>query len=395
MNKFEKGFAGNLAEKFVNSRLTPVIAIVSIFLGIFSVFLTPKEEEPQISVPMIDIRIPAPGFEAREVERKVTEPIERAVWGLDGVEYVYSASQAHGSLVTVRFKVGEPTEPSLVKVHHKLMEIRQDLPSNVLPPKVTSFTIDDVPFLTLSFSSTTRDDYDLRKKVAPLARELSSTPDLSRVELLGGRKDTVRVIVDPNKAASFGVSISDVAMSLKMSDAYFPMGKTFSSEKEFQVEVGGRVSSKEEVGNLAIGQRGGVIVKLKDIAKIELGAEERSRLSVLYDKELGEEVRNAVSIVFAKRKGTNVVVLAKDLLERAELFSKELPPDIKMSIVRNYGTTAEEKSFELIEHLLIATFSVTILIAIVMGIRAAVVVSIAIPVTLALTLAIYYFMGWG
>ncbi|MBP9890183.1 MAG: efflux RND transporter permease subunit, partial [Leptospiraceae bacterium] len=132
MNKFEKGFAGNLAEKFVNSRLTPVIAIVSIFLGIFSVFLTPKEEEPQISVPMIDIRIPAPGFEAREVERKVTEPIERAVWGLDGVEYVYSASQAHGSLVTVRFRVGEPTEPSLVKVHHKLMEIRQDLPSNVL-----------------------------------------------------------------------------------------------------------------------------------------------------------------------------------------------------------------------------------------------------------------------
>jgi len=394
MNKFEKGFAGNLAEKFVNSRLTPVIAIVSIFLGIFSVFLTPKEEEPQISVPMIDIQIPAPGFEAREVERKVTEPIERAVWGLDGVEYVYSASQAHGSLVTVRFKVGEPTEPSLVKVHHKLMEIRQDLPSNVLPPKVTSFTIDDVPFLTLSFSSTTRDDYDLRKKVAPLARELSSTPDLSRVELLGGRKETVRVIVDPNKAASFGVSISDVAMSLKMSDAYFPMGKTFSNEKEFQVEVGGRVSSKEEVGNLAIGQRGGVIVKLKDIAKIELGAEERSRLSVLYDKELGEEVRNAVSIVFAKRKGTNVVVLAKDLLERAELFSKELPPDIKMSIVRNYGTTAEEKSFELIEHLLIATFSVTILIAIVMGIRAAVVVSIAIPVTLALTLAIYYFMGY-
>ena len=374
MNKFEKGFAGNLAEKFVNSRLTPVIAIVSILLGIFSVFLTPKEEEPQISVPMIDIRIPAPGFEAREVEKKVTEPIERAVWGLDGVEYVYSASQAHGSLVTVRFKVGEPTEPSLVKVHHKLMEIRQDLPSNVLPPKVTSFTIDDVPFLTLSFSSNTRDDYDLRKKIAPLARELSSTPDLSRVELLGGRKETIRVIVDPNKASNYGVSISDVANSLKMSDAYFPMGKTFSNEKEFQVEVGGRVSSKEEVGNLAIGQRGGIIVKLKDIAKIELGAEERSRLSLLYDRELGGEARNAVSIVFAKRKGTNVVVLAKDLLERADIFAKELPDDVKMSIVRNYGTTAEEKSFELIEHLLIATFSVTLLIAIVMGIRAAVVV---------------------
>lgn len=302
MSKLEKGFAGNLAEKFINSRLTPVIAVVSILLGIFSVYLTPKEEEPQISVPMIDIRIGAPGFEAKEVERKVTEPIERAVWGLDGVEYVYSASQAHGSIVTVRFKVGEPTEPSLVKVHHKLMEIRQDLPANVLPPKISSFTIDDVPFLTLSFSSETRDDYDLRKKIAPLARELSSTPDLSRVELLGGRKETVRVIVDPAKASTFGVSISDVAMSLKMSDAYFPMGKTFSKDKEFQVEVGGRVSSKEEVGNLAIGQRGGSVVRLKDIARVELGAEERSRLSVLYDKELSNEVRNAVSIVFAKRK---------------------------------------------------------------------------------------------
>ncbi len=394
MSKLEKGFAGKLAEQFINSRLTPVIAIVSILLGLMSVYLTPKEEEPQISVPMIDIQIFAPGFEAKEVERKVTEKVERAVWGLDGVEYVYSATKAHGSIITVRFKVGEPTEPSLVKVHHKLMEIRQDLPSNVLPPKISSFTIDDVPFLTLSFSSSERDDYDLRKKIAPLARELSSTPDLSRVELLGGRRESIRIILDPVKASNQGVSVLDVANTLKMSDAYFPMGKTYSKEKEFQVEVGGRLPSSEEVGNLAIGQRGGSIVRLKDIAKIQLAAEERNRLSILYDKDNGTEPKNAVSIVFAKRKGTNVVVLAKDLMERAETFTKDLPADIKMSIVRNYGTTAEEKSFELIEHLLIATISVTVLIALVMGLRSAIVVSIAIPVTLALTLAIYYFMGY-
>ncbi|HNM03941.1 MAG TPA: efflux RND transporter permease subunit, partial [Leptospiraceae bacterium] len=394
MSKLEKGFAGNLAEKFVNSRLTPVIAIVSIFLGVFSVYLTPKEEEPQISVPMIDIQIPAPGFEAKEVERKVTEPIERAVWGLDAVEYVYSASSAHGAVITVRFKVGEPTEPSLVKVHHKLMEIKQDLPQNVMNPKVSSFTIDDVPFLTLTFSSENRDDYELRKLIAPLARELSSTPDLARVELLGGRKETVRVIIDPAKAAGFGVSIADAAMSLKMSDAYFPVGKTFSQDREFQVEVGGRMSSSADIGNIAIGQRGGAVVRMKDIAKIELGPEERSRLSVLYDKELGGTQRKAVSVVFSKRKGTNVVLLAKDLLERAGTFSSEIPSDIKMSVVRNYGTTAEEKSFELIEHLLIATFSVAVLIAVFMGLRASIVVSIAIPVTLALTLAIYYFMGY-
>jgi len=394
MNNFQEGFAGSLAKKFINSKLTPVIAISSVILGIFAVILTPKEEEPQISVPMIDIQIPAPGFEAREVEKKVTEPIELAVWGLDGVEYVYSTSQAHGSLITVRFKVEEPTEPSLVKVHHKLMEIKKNLPSNVREPKVSSFTIDDVPFLTLTFSSSTLDDYELRKKIAPLARELSSTPDLSKVELLGGRKESIRIVVDPRRASGLGVSLADIAQSLKMSEAYFPMGKTFSNEKEFQVELGGRVSNIEEVGNIAIGQRGGRILRIKDVADIYRGPEERTRLSVLYDKDLESQARNAVSIVFSKRKGTNVVVLAKDLLERANTFIKDLPPDIKLSVVRNYGTTAQEKSFELIEHLLIATFSVAVLIAIFMGIRASIVVFIAIPVTLALTLAIYYFMGY-
>ena len=146
MKSQKLGFAGRLGQTFVHSKLTPVIAVASILLGLMAVYLTPKEEEPQISVPMIDIRTPAPGFTAAEVERKVTEPIERAVWGLDGVEYVYSSSQAHGSLVTVRFKVGEPMEPSLVKIHHKLMTIKNELPDSVLPSQVRSFSIDDVPF---------------------------------------------------------------------------------------------------------------------------------------------------------------------------------------------------------------------------------------------------------
>lgn len=180
-NDKKKGFAGSLAEQFIHSKLTPVIIVGSLLLGLISVYLTPKEEEPQISVPMIDIFVQAPGFEADEVERKVTEPIERAVWGLDGVEYVYSSSSPHYSLITVRFLVGLEVEPSLVKVHHKIMEIYGSLPGNVLPPKISSHTIDDVPFLTLSFSSDQRDDYSLRTLIAPLARELSSTPDLSKI----------------------------------------------------------------------------------------------------------------------------------------------------------------------------------------------------------------------
>lgn len=396
MRKTQLGFAGRISQTFIHSKLTPVIAVSSLLLGLMSVYLTPKEEEPQISVPMIDIRTAAPGFSAKEAERKVTEPIERAVWGLDGVEYVYSSSQPHGSLVTVRFKVGEPMEPSLVKIHHKLMTIQHDLPANVLTPQVKSFSIDDVPFLVLTFTSEKMNEFQLRKSVAPLARELSSTPNLSKVELLGGQKPAIRVIADPKKMERNGVSLLAIMQSLKANDALSLSGKNWSEDKVYDVEVGGRLRSAEDVGNLAIGQRAGRVVFIKDVALVIDGPEEFIRSSVLLAKD--QTPQKAVSIVFSKRKGTNVVSLASEILERAETFLKERrtssESDLKMTIVRDYGSTAADKSNELIEHLLLATLSVTILIALFMGIRASLVVAIAIPVTLALTLAIYYFMGY-
>ncbi|MCB0406937.1 MAG: efflux RND transporter permease subunit [Bdellovibrionales bacterium] len=393
MKNEKLGFAGKLGQAFVHSKLTIVIAIASVLMGLFAVYLTPKEEEPQISVPMIDIRTPAPGFTASEIERKVTEPIERAVWGLDGVEYVYSASQAHGSLVTVRFKVGEPMELSLVKIHHKLMTIKSELPSQILPIEVKSFSIDDVPFLVLTFTSKTMNEFELRTAVAPLARELSSTPDLSRVELLGGQKRAVRVIANPEKMKRSGVSLLVLMDALQKNDALAPSGKNWNSEKTLSVEVGGRFHSAEDIANTAIGQRGGQVVFVKDVANVIDGPEEMVRSSVLLEK--GKEPEKAVSIVFSKRKGTNVVSLASRILERADVFLKEKNiEDLKMTVVRDYGSTAADKSHELIEHLLLATLSVSILIAIFMGLRASLVVAIAIPVTLALTLAIYYFMGY-
>ncbi len=383
-----------MAATFVNSKLTPVIAVMSIVLGILAVWLTPKEEEPQISVPMIDIQVAAPGFEADEVERKVTEPIERAVWGLDGVEYVYSGSRAHGSLVTVRFKVGEPMEPSLVKVHHKLLAIRQQLPENTTPPLVKSYSIDDVPFLTLTFSSKNRDDFSLRGLVAPLARELSSTPDLSKVELLGGQKRAIRIMVDPKRLAERGVSLPDVAQALRANDAYAPAGKTWGEKEVYDVEVGARITSAKVIETIPVGQRGGTQVRIRDIAKVVDGPEERVRASVILNKEKDGNPETAVSIVFAKRKGTNVVLLASQLLQRAKIFAAQLPQDVNFSVMRDYGATAGEKSKELIEHLLLATLSVCVLIALVMGFRSALVVATAIPVTLALTLAVYYFLGY-
>ncbi len=387
------GFAGKLAKTFVQSKLTPVIAITSLLVGLGAVFLTPKEEEPQISVPMIDIQTTVPGFEAKEVERTVTEVIEREVWGLEGVEYVYSMSRPNWSLVTVRFKVNEPMEPSLVKVHHKLLNLRSHLPAAAMQSDVKSFSIDDVPFMILTFNSVTKDDYELRSLVAPLARELSSTPDLSRVELLGGRKRAVRVIVDPQKLAGRGVSLLSVAQALQSNNVNSPAGKNWGKESVYDVEIGGKIDTASDVKAIAVGQRAGAIVRVGDVATVTDGPEERSRVSYLVTKD-NTKGANAVSVVFAKRKGTNVVTLASDLLERANLFAKGLPTDVNMSVLRNYGATAKAKSSELIEHLLLATLSVTVLIAIFMGLRASLVVAIAIPVTLALTLALYYFLGY-
>ena len=392
--KIHKGFAGKLAETFVQSKLTPVAILVSLLLGIAAVYLTPKEEEPQITVPMIDVMIPAPGMEPREIERTVTEPVERAMWGLDGVEYIYSASQAHGSLVTVRFKVNEPIEPSLVKVHHKLMTIMNELPSNVMQPDVKSYSIDDVPFLAISFSSATRDDYELRTLVAPLARELSSTPDIGKVELLGGRKRSIRVIADAAKMASRSVNMDDLYQALKLNQALLPAGKNWSDEKAVDVEVGGKFTTLEDIQNLAIGSRAGSIVKVKDVAQIIDGPEARTKVTTLFDKDAKLDGIKSVTLSFSKRKGTNVVALSANLLKRVETFKAGLPEDVKLTVIRDYGATAGEKSNELIEHLIIATVSVALLIALAMGWRAALVVAIAIPVTLALTLAIYYFMGY-
>lgn len=390
----KEGFAGALAKKFIRNKLTPVIAVVSVLLGLGAVWLTPKEEEPQISVPMIDITLANPGMEAQEIQRYITEPVERGMWGIDGVEYIYSSTQAHGAMVTVRFKVGESMEDSLLKIHHKLQVInaRGELPQSMMQPKIESYSIDDVPFLTLTFSSETKNDYELRNIMAPLARKLSSTPDISKTEFLGGLKRAIRVIVDPDRLKSSGVSLLSVADALKKNHFYLPAGKDWGKEEVMNVEIGARLKTAKDVSNVVIGQRAGAIIKISDVAKVIDGPEERTRVSYLLEKD--KPAKNAVSIVFSKRKGTNIVPLAKDMIARAKKFTQDLPGDIKMDITRDYGKSAEAKSNELIEHLLIATFSVAILIALFMGVKASIVVIIAVPVTLALTLAIYYFLGY-
>lgn len=387
---YKRGIAGFLAEKFMNSHLIPVFIIAALLTGIMAIFLTPKEEEPQISVPMIDIYTQADGLSAKDVENKITKVIEKSVWGETGVDYIYSSSMPNNSMVTVRFKVGDDIEQSLVKIHHKMTIVKSELPQNIRGPIVKSFSIDDVPFLVLTLHSKTVSDYQLRQIAAEMSNKLSSTPDISRIDILGGQKRSVRVIANPKKMANNGVSLLSVADAIKTNSVRIPSGKNWSDENVFDIEIGNRLKTAQDVENIPIGQRWGRVIYVKDVAKVTDGPEEKIRASFFNQKN--SEPESAVSLSFAKRKGTNVVTLSRDILQKVQSYNTN--KDVEITVVRDYGKTAGDKSNELIHHLILATLSVALLIAFAMGMREAVVVSIAIPVTLAITLAIYYFMGY-
>ena len=389
------GMVGSLSNYFlVNSKLTLIIIIVSILLGFFSVFFIAKEEEPQIVVPMIDISTEATGLTAKEVEREVTEVIERALWGISGVEYIYSQSAKHRSFITVRFKVNHSLDNSLLSIHHKLMDLRGSLPANASQSKIESYSIDDVPFLILTFSSTQKSNYELRQAIAPLARELSSTKDLNKIELLGGQKRVIRIIADKQKLLKSGATVLAVEQALKSNQIIVPAGKNLGSETLFDIDVGGRFKNIEDVENVALGYFAGRVLRVKDVAKVVDGAEDLVRISSIYSKNGEKNVsENAVAISFSKRKAVNAVVLSKEIIHRVENFIQD-SPQIKLSVMRNYGDSAKEKSDELISHLIIATILVSVLIALFMGLRSAIVIAIAIPVTLALTLFAFHFLDY-
>ena len=382
--------AGFLAEKFMHSHLVPVFIMAALLTGIISIFMTPKEEEPQISVPMVDIYTNADGLSANDVENKITKVIEKSVWGQTGVDYIYSASQPNRSMVTVRFKVGENIEESLVKIYHKMSVIKNELPQNIQGPVVKSFSIDDVPFLVLTLHSKTVSDYDLRQIAANMANNLSSTKDISRIDILGGQKRSIRVIADPVKLSKNGVSLLSLADAIKTNSVKMPSGKNWADKNVFDIEIGNSLKTANDVENIPIGQRWGEVIYVKDVATVSDGPEEMVRASYFSTK--GSQPESAVSLAFAKRNGTNVVSLSRDILQKIKSYNTN--KNIEITVVRDYGKTAGDKSNELIHHLLLATFSVALLIALAMGFREAIVVSIAIPVTLAITLAIYYFLGY-
>ncbi|MFC2173938.1 efflux RND transporter permease subunit [Acidobacteriota bacterium] len=388
------GMAGSIAQTFIDSKLTPLFIIASIVLGLGAVIMTPKEEEPQIKVPMVDIVVAVPGAEVGEIEERVASPVEKLMWEIPGVEYVYSTSAPGMAMIIVRFYVGEDSELSLVKINEKLADVRQVLPADAMPPLVQLKGIDDVPILALTLWSDRYTAYDLGRMAEQLDDEIRKISDVATTEITGGLNRQIRVELDPVRLAAHGLSIETLFPSLSGSNRVVPAGKMVHGGKEFIVEVGTFFTSIDEIRSLIVGMSGGKPVRLGDVAEVKDLPEEPEDMVVFllgpkaHDKDIeGQQGTQypAVTISVAKRKGANATIIAEDVLEHIdEVKPYLLPSDVNLTVTRNYGETAKEKTNELIKHLLIATFSVILLIAIALGRREAVVVGVAVPVTLAM-----------
>jgi multidrug efflux pump subunit AcrB len=407
-----RGFAGRLAGAFITSRLTPLFVLASILLGLIAVAFTPREEEPQIIVPMVDVFMGMPGAAPPEVEERLTTPLEKWLWGIPGVEYVYSASRPGAALITVRFRVNEPLEQSLVKVYDQIVAHADQRPEGATPPLVQLRTIDDVPFLALTLTSEHMDGAALRRLAQEVGRAIESMPDVAKVEVIGGQRRQVRVLPDPARLAARGVSILDLAPAVRAASAQQTAGSLVSGGRETLVEAGPFLADARDVERIVVGVRDGRPVYLGDVASVVDGPEvpadyvflsggpaaaRAGRVDATTDAfhvAPGHEAP-AVTIALAKRPGANATGLAEEVLHLAAgLRGGLVPADVGMTVTRNYGETAAHKSNELIEHLLIATLSVVALIALAMGWRESLVVGIAVPVTLALTLFIYFLFGY-
>jgi multidrug efflux pump subunit AcrB len=392
------GVAGRIARIFINLKLTPLLIVTSILLGLAAVWRLPREEEPQIKVPMIDVLVSMPGFSAKEVEERATRPMEKLLWEIPGVEYIYSTSSPGQSLVIVRFLVGQDVERSLVKLTEKLRSNFDRIPHGVGFPLIKPRSIDDVPILALTFHSERYDHLTLRRLVAQIDDAVKQVPLVAETNIVGGARRQVRVLLDPGRLVSRNLSPASIVPMLQPADRQFAAGGLTSANHEIAVETGAFLINAEDVGNVVIGVFGGKPVYLRDVAQVVDGAEEPSQYIFFGNGAatagLADE-QPAVTLTVAKRPGANAIDVADRVLKKVDTLKGTLiPADVQVSITRHYGETALEKSNELLFHMMLAVLGVSLLILLALGWRESVIVLIAIPSTLALTLLVFYLYGY-
>lgn len=413
-------FTNKIVKAFLESNLSLILILLASVVGLVALGLTPREEDPQIVVPLADVYVNFPGHSAAEVEQLVSIPLEKILYQIDGVEYVYSMSRENQAIITVRYYVGEDRERSLVKLYKKLDENVDIVPRDVTGWVVKPVEIDDVPIVTLTLSSGSSDNMTLRRVGEELAQRLAGLSNVSRAYVIGGRPRVVRVLMDPERMAAYRVSPLELQRAIQGSNVRQSAGGLRSQDLLVQVDSGLPFSSAKELEDLVVGVSADRPVFLKDVASIEDGPEEVSNYvrhgwgaargfthhEFFPGTVLGESPADsssnshdtsspAVTVAIAKKKGANAVWVANAVLKQAdELKPKIVPDDVSLIVTRNYGMTANEKVNELVEGLAVAIVIVVALLTLGLGWREAVIVAVAVPVVFGLTLAVNLMLGF-
>ncbi|MEN8006779.1 MAG: efflux RND transporter permease subunit [Candidatus Krumholzibacteriota bacterium] len=400
------GGATGLAQTFINSKITPLLIIATLLLGMFSLMLTPREEEPQIVVPMIDVMVMMPGATPEEVENLVTRPMEQKIWEIEDVEYVYSSSFPSFSMATARFLVGTDMEEAITRMNNKMFGNADLWPQTITPPLIKVRSIDDVPMMTLTLWSDQYEGYDLRQLAAELKNEITSITDVSVTEIVGGRKRSVQVELDPQRMAAFNITTLSILPALEMQNKSLPSGSFAAGNNQFVVETGTFLRSATDVANLVVGSFAERPVRLMDIATITDGPAEVDSYTFLGVGPSGDQTgigddfpvgseHPAVTISIAKRIGSDATRVAESVLAKVDRLKGTLvPEDVNITVTRNYGATAKDKAESLISNLGLAIFLAVVVVFLAMGWRGALIIFLSIPTTFSMTLFIYYIFGY-
>ncbi|HEY9057769.1 MAG TPA: efflux RND transporter permease subunit [Aurantimonas sp.] len=395
------GIAGRLTKSFINSPLTPLFLLAAFALGLVALVSLPREEEPQISVPMVDIRVRADGLKAEDAVKLVTEPLETIVKSINGVEHVYSQTQDDGALVTARFEVGTSADAAILRVHDKVFANLDRIPVGIPEPLIVGRGIDDVAIAVVTLTPTAEaaerwTANGLTRLARELQVELSKLPDIGLTYIVGQQPEEIRIEPDPERLSLYGITLQQLTGKIQGANRSFQAGLIREGGQQEVLVAGQTLQTLPEIGNLLLTARDGRPVYVRDVADVVL-ATDPNETRVTAVRRSGEDLERvpAVSLAIAKRAGTNAVVIAEEIVHRLEQVRGQIfPADVEMTITRNYGESANEKANELLFHLGLATISIVVLVAFAIGWREAMVVAIVIPTTILLTLFASWLMGY-
>ncbi|MCO5066389.1 MAG: efflux RND transporter permease subunit [Rhizobiaceae bacterium] len=395
------GIAGGLTRAFIGSPLTPLFLLAALALGLIALVTLPREEEPQISVPMVDIHVSANGLKAEDAVKLVTEPLETIVKSIDGVEHVYSQTEDDGTLVTARFEVGTDTDTAVLRVHEKVRANMDRIPVGVPEPLIVGRGIDDVAIVVVTLrpipgASSRWTANGLTRLARELQVEVSKLADVGLTYIVGEQPEAIQVEPDPEKLSLYGITLQQLAAKVEGANRSFRVGTVREDGGQRAIVAGQTLQELPQIGNLLLTARDGRPVYVRDVARVVLATEPaENHVTDIRKTDAGPERAPAVSLAIAKRPGTNAVIIADEIVNRLEQTRGQVfPKDVEMTVTRDYGETANEKANELLFHLGLATVSIVVLVAIAIGWREALVVAVVIPTTILLTLFASWIMGY-